>query len=167
MIDPAELKKAAEARDAKLVKELLIDVQSAAYNHAAAYTTVVIFGGYAALFTIWSYTKDHLTERTTYWVALLLGISVLTFVFFEVFKMLLISREIMKMRKLIVKEHPPSALLAERERLAHSTNKLVQRVVVPIWIVALVVTILTGGGAAILLLSAFASSLAFPANPAP
>lgn len=153
-----------DEKSATLVKELLLEVQSAAYGHATSYTTIVVFGGYASLFTIWTYTKDYLSKETTYRVAIMLGSSVLLFVLFEIFKMVIVSYEMMKVRALLVNQFPPAVLLAKRAALARNSKLFVQRIVVPTWIIVLIVTIITGFGAAFLLLGAFASYLAFPAE---
>lgn len=157
---PVENSSTQQAMEAKAIRDLLLDVQSQAYGHATTYTAVIIFGGYASLFTIWTYTKDHLSETMTYWVALLLGISVLAFVFFEVFKMLLLSREMLKIRGLLVQKLPPAVLLRRYEELSQESNFLVLKIFLPIWVVVLIITITSGVGAAVLLLWAFASALA-------
>ena len=88
---------------AKRVKELMIEVQTSGFGHAQTYTTVVIFGGYAALFAIWSFTKDFLTDPTVFWVGLLLGTSVLTYVMYEIFAMFRRSVEFLQIRQVLVR----------------------------------------------------------------
>jgi hypothetical protein len=151
-----------EAKAVDEVKKSLMETQSASFNFATAYTTVIIFGGYASLFTIWSYTREHLPKITSYRVALLMGVSILCFVLFEVFKMLLVSRELLKVRELLVNRLSPSEFLEKREKLARESHNLTQKLVLPVWAIILVVTVLTGVGASVLLLSAFATELAFP-----
>lgn len=148
-----------QERDTRRVKELVLEVQSTAYGYAMTYTAIIIFGGYAALFTVWTHTKEYLNATTTMWVALLLGVSVLCFVMFEVFKMILTSIEFMKVRSLLVVDYPPAILLEKRAQLARQQNVTVQRIVVPIWIVVLIITIVSGFGAAFILLASFISFL--------
>ncbi|MBB3145025.1 hypothetical protein FHS21_001426 [Phyllobacterium trifolii] len=118
----SESEKEAAALNAKLVTEMMLEIQSAAFGHTTAYTAVIVFGGYAGIFTIWSNTKDHLSHTLANWVGLLLGVSIFCFVLFEVFKMLAIAREMMKFRVLIVNEYPPAVLLAKRAALAKESN---------------------------------------------
>lgn len=166
MTEPSTVDETEQAESARKIKELLIEVQSAAYGYATTYTTVVIFGAYAALFTVWSHSKEALSESETARVAMLMGISVIAFVGFEVLKMLVTSREFMRIRALLVNEHPPAVFLEKREALARSQNLFAQRVLLPIWVFTLLVTIITGFGAAFLLFGSFFSILCeFPDAP--
>jgi hypothetical protein len=55
---------------------------------------VIIFGGYAGLFAIWQLSKDHLSKEQALWSALLVLISLISFVLFEIVKMIMVSRSI-------------------------------------------------------------------------
>lgn len=149
-----------EEAEAERVKAVLLELQTAAFGLSQTYTTIVIFGGYAAFFAIWGFTKDHLSKEQAYWAALLIGVSVLTFVLFEIFKMVVASFEFWKVRSLLVRELPPAEFLAERKRIASSSNLWVQRVVLPIWIAAFAISLASGIIACGVLLHAFASWLA-------
>jgi hypothetical protein len=63
-----------------------------AYDKAATYTTVIIFGGYAGFFALWQLTKDYLSKPQALWSALLILVSIVSFISFEVIKMVLITR---------------------------------------------------------------------------
>lgn len=58
-------------------------VMTVAYDKAATYTTIVIFGGYAGFFGIWQLTRDYLTKEQALWSAILILLSLLAFVLFE------------------------------------------------------------------------------------
>lgn len=148
-----------QQQDADRVKAVLLEMQTAAFGHARTYTTVVIFGGYAGLFAIWNFVRDDISARTSHLVGLLIGISLLTFVSFEIFGMIIRSIEFFKVRNMLVKELPPAKFLAERERLTKESNFLVQKVVIPVWVIALVISVVTGIGAAIILLFTFSNAL--------
>jgi len=64
------------------------------YDKAAAYTTVIVFGGYAGFFAIWQLSKDYLSKGQALWAALLILISLLAFVLFEVLKMVLVTKSV-------------------------------------------------------------------------
>ncbi len=78
----------AAERFKKETVDTLIKIQSAMFSSGQAYTNVVIIGGYAASFTIWSYTRLYLAERAAIWAALLLMISVVTFIGWEIIDVL-------------------------------------------------------------------------------
>jgi hypothetical protein len=141
------------------VKDVMLEMQAAAFDRAQTYTTVVIFGGYAGLFAIWTLTREHLAREVSLWVALLLGISVLTFVLFEIFKMVVNSYTSLAMSALILNDVPPAEFLRKREDVVRSQRLLQQRYLVPIWSIALMVSVGTGIGAACILLLAAAAAL--------
>jgi hypothetical protein len=79
-------------RDLRKQKEEIIDSQiklaSALYDKSMAYTNLIIMAGYAGFFGLWSVTKDNLTPKQVLWSALFMVISLSSFVFFEVAKMI-------------------------------------------------------------------------------
>src|SRR5881409_3943173 len=70
-------------------------VITASYDRAASYTTVIIFGGYAGVFAIWQLSKEYLTKGQVLWSAVFLLVSLLSFVLFEVIKMVLVTRQVL------------------------------------------------------------------------
>jgi hypothetical protein len=62
------------------------------YDKAATYTAVIIFGGYAGMFALWQLTKEYLSKSQALWAALLVLVSLVAFVLFEVGKMVLVAR---------------------------------------------------------------------------
>jgi len=66
------------------------------YDKAAAYTTVIVFGGYAGFFALWQLSKEYLSREQTLWSALLILVSLLSFVLFEVVKMVLVTRDLIR-----------------------------------------------------------------------
>ncbi len=72
-------------------KEILdsqIKLASAIYDKSMAYTNLIIMAGYAGFFGLWSVTKDDLTSKQVLWSALFMVISLSSFIFFEVAKMI-------------------------------------------------------------------------------
>jgi hypothetical protein len=67
-------------------RKTIVDIQSKLYDKASAYTNLVMLGGYAGSFTLWSYTKQQLPARASIIVALCLGSSLVGFVLYQVYK---------------------------------------------------------------------------------
>jgi hypothetical protein len=74
--------------DTKDAIENTIKVSSAVYDKAAAYTNLIVVAGYASFFGLWSLTKPYLSPRWALIAALLMGLSMAVFVFFEIAKMI-------------------------------------------------------------------------------
>jgi hypothetical protein len=110
------------ASDIAEAQQKLITVS---YDRAASYTTVIIFGGYAGFFAICHLSKEYLSKDQTLWSALLIMISLLSFVLFEVLKMILVTRSVFA--KVAVLRRPavqadPQRLLQELKALEESQN---------------------------------------------
>lgn len=69
------------------IVETEVKILSALYDKAAAYTNVIVIGGYASFFGLWQLTKPYLSPSQARWSALIMLVSVCCFVFFEVYKM--------------------------------------------------------------------------------
>jgi hypothetical protein len=82
-----------QERVAKDIIEMHIKILSASYDKAVTYTNVIIIGGYASFFGLWSLSKPYLSAVQARWAALIMLLSVSTFVFFEVYKMMVTTRE--------------------------------------------------------------------------
>jgi hypothetical protein len=68
-------------------RNTIVEIQSKLFDKSSAYANLIMVGGYAGAFTIWSYTKTSLTQRSNVVTALLLGFSLSVFILFEVYKM--------------------------------------------------------------------------------
>ena len=55
------------------------------YEHARQYLNIIILGGYAGLFTIWSFTKSDLQTWQVLSVGLCILLSLLIYIFFELY----------------------------------------------------------------------------------
>src|SRR5687767_2281479 len=73
-----------EEENAAKARAALIEILSASYDKAAAYANVIILAGFAGGFAIWSNVQENISTRARITVALLLTISLATFVFFEI-----------------------------------------------------------------------------------
>ncbi|RYG55320.1 MAG: hypothetical protein EON56_05815, partial [Alphaproteobacteria bacterium] len=82
-----QAQKDAEAAQRKVV-DLLSEVQGRLIDRAAAYTNLILIGGYAGLFAIWSATRASLPMKANIAVAAALTLSLAFFLGFEVYKMI-------------------------------------------------------------------------------
>jgi hypothetical protein len=133
--------KLAQERVKKETIETLIKVQSALYSSAQAYTNVVLIGGYAAFFTIWSFTRTTLSERAMLWAALMMSASAATFILFETVKMVLNGLATRHFSALV--KAPPEKFdeaFREYQRKANSLSVTTGT----LWIPFLAVTVVTG-----------------------
>ena len=133
--------------DAERVRHTLIDIQTKIFDRAAAYTNLIMLGGYAGGFAIWNFTREILGKQAEVWVALLLTISLATFIFFEVFKMIYLSGTVLKQRAIFTKALSPGQFSAELRELEQSENKRITKWLMPVWIASLVVAVPTAIGA--------------------
>jgi hypothetical protein len=105
----------ADEETAEKARAAMIQIIHAGYDRGAAYTNLVTLGGYAGAFAIWNYTQDDLTKDSRILIALLLGVSLATFVFFEVYKMTAQTAHTVKQVELIGQGLPAHIFL---DRLA-------------------------------------------------
>lgn len=132
-------------------KELL----SSSFNHAMAYTNIIILGGYASFFAIWNFTKPHLSKEQILWSALLMTASLMSFVAFEIYGMILRSHSILRLAKAVKDPENFEALLGEYQNQEKTKVTRYGRV----WVVALVISVATGFSAASILVWAFIREL--------
>jgi hypothetical protein len=71
-----------------------IKVVSATFDRSVAYTNLMLVGGYAGFFGLWQLTKQFLSKQQALWAALLVLVSLVSFILFEVIKMIVISRSV-------------------------------------------------------------------------
>ena len=61
------------------------EVILSSYEQAKNYSNIIIMSGYVGLFTIWNFTRDDLESWQSIMVGLLMLISILIFVIFELY----------------------------------------------------------------------------------
>jgi hypothetical protein len=76
----------------KLVKHLA-DVNAAQFSQGLAYTNIIVAAGYAGSFALWNIVKEQLTAAASNWIVLALGISLVTFIAWNVFTMIWLAVE--------------------------------------------------------------------------
>jgi len=131
------------------------------FEHAKAYTNVVMVTGYAGLFALWTVQSDQLTPATSLAVGLLLATSITAFVGWEIFGMLQRYASLSMLRKSV---DNPGLAVEEMKRLPARSQLLMRRLERSFW----PVISLAGGSAALAMLtlmSAFGHGLLLKFGP--
>jgi hypothetical protein len=85
---------------------------SSQYAAAQSYTSVIAFGGYAGFFAIWSGVEKHVSRLATTAAFFLIAVSLVSFVLWEIYKMLKLARELQNEKRLI--EMPAQSFSAKK-----------------------------------------------------
>lgn len=146
---------------AKEIVDTQIKILGALYDKAISYTNLIIVAGYASFFAMWSFTKEYLSPRQALWAALLMSISIVTFVFFEIIKMTVTSRSLLARTKAVsdpAAANDPQRLLTSLREFELQSQRDVVRFGI-FWVFALVACVSTAVLAIAILFSGFISSL--------
>lgn len=87
--------------DAELDKQMekAIELNARVYEKSASYSNVMMLAGYAGIFAIWTFVKTDLSPRATEVVALLLGMSLIIYVTFELYAMFMRAQPLSEVAK--------------------------------------------------------------------
>ena len=132
-------------------KELL----SSMYSQANAYTNLILGAGYAGFFGVWTFTRDQLNASQVFWSAILVTISLVSFVAFEVYKNLYISRGLLSLNLTIQDEQQIAANLLRWREDQRDREITFGRV----WASTCWISILSGFGGGLVLLYSFVRGL--------
>jgi quinol-cytochrome oxidoreductase complex cytochrome b subunit len=155
-----------EDQKAEKIRQNFIELQSKLFEKASAYTNIILLGGYAGAFTIWNFTKGQLPDKATIIIASLLAISLLTFVIYEVYKMVLTQLHFHRISQLLNKEHAPDVFLEKFKEFKQRGDRKALSFI-PLWISVVLICIVSALGAlAILFYNFFAILLKLPGWPA-
>lgn len=97
----SQQKRDAEAHQRKVV-DLMSEIQGKMIDRAAAYTNLILIGGYAGIFTVWSNSKNTLPEKANLLVAIAVLLSLTAFIGFEIYKMIFTAVRFLKNRDFLV-----------------------------------------------------------------
>jgi hypothetical protein len=140
----------------------VIDIYSKAYDRAAAYTNLIMLGGYAGGFAIWNFTRAYLTARASAWTALLLLSSLTVFILFEIYKMVFHTRHGIKIAALLRQSKPVAEIVSDVQEY----DKIIVReglfFVQRIWGTALAVCVVTALAAMVILVWNFVGIITDP-----
>lgn len=143
------------------IVETQIKIISASFDKAVTYTNVIIIGGYAGFFGLWTLTKQHLTAAQARWSALFMLLSVCTFVFFEVYKMVVTTKALHERAKILedpdAKTNPK--VLLEKLREYEQSYKRTNVSFIRAWWINVVIAVTTALVAVGILLFSFVCGL--------
>lgn len=134
-------------------------MQLAIFAQSQVYISVVIFGAYGGMFTIWTIVKDKISPTATYCIGILMVISIISFVAFEIFKMIYSSRRSLAFRSISDPNMTYAEWDARRVAMEKRANNFVSKIAIPVWVISLIVTGATGFAAGAFLIIAFISEL--------
>jgi hypothetical protein len=138
-----------------------VAIDAASFDKMNAYVNLIIFGGYAGFFAIWSFTNDQLPEKARIWTGLLVGISLLFFISWEVLRASLQSSSVVKAFKLSLENLEANEYQAQRSALKKKTERQT-KLLINLWGRFLLLTVLPGLAGGLLLAYNFVATLIAP-----
>lgn len=136
--------------------EIMIRVMSAVFDKAAMYTNLIIVAGFAGFFTVWGNMKPHLSNVEILTSTLCISISLTVFIFWEVFGMLVRSKNFKELIEVLnTPEDQFRAALGKQQKNEQLRNIRVFR----IWPVILFFTVAPALVAAGILIFSFGRQL--------
>jgi hypothetical protein len=141
----------------QLFGESQIKMIAESFEKAGAYTNLVMLAGYAGLFALWQFTKEHLSRDQTIWVALFILLSIAIFVLYEVFKSWSINRQLIDYASVFRNPQNTAsaeAMIATLQKL-DKDKRMAGIIGQRFWMLAYFATLVTGLAAAFVLLYAF------------
>src|SRR5581483_6138791 len=87
-------------------RKTVVEIHSQLFDKAATYSTLIMVGGYAGIFTIWGTIRAQLTDKANILVALLIGFSLCVFISYQVYKMWGYVRHFRRVRALLADNLP-------------------------------------------------------------
>lgn len=143
---------ARQERAARLTIDLLVEMTTVLFDKAAAYTSLVMLGGYAGIFSIWAFVNEGIDPRARLWVALLLMVSIVAFVAYEVYKMIFSAIQTYSLSALLnVPRTPEQMLEAFQEHQNRQKQSSSMPLQIGIWLLFLGIAVAAAVGALILL----------------
>lgn len=134
-------------------KQMLIEMISA-YDKGTTYTTLIFAAGYAGYFAIWDWVREYMTRVEMLTTALLIGISLAMFIFWQVYTMFFISKQHIALDEVINKQDLDSALITFNAEMTKLQIRYAK-----IWRVVFVLTTAPGIAGAVVLLCVIAKHL--------
>lgn len=137
----------------ELYRGSLVETQKDLLHHsmsaAQSYTNVVMVVGYAALFTLWSQTKADFTVGTSLAAGVFLALSVLAFVGWEIFGMVIRSKSNIAVAKAVADPFQ----FELRMKMYRDNQSTFMRKFVPVWTAVMSFAVATALAAFAILLS--------------
>lgn len=146
--------------------DLAIDIQvriiASAYEKANAYTNLMIIAGYAGFFALWQMTNTYLGKKQTFFSALLMLLSIMIFVLFEIYKAHFSSGLLRRYQQTVQDKENRSSpeILVEKMNQFEAVERNAALRFVRLWQFTFWATTITGVAAGLILAAAFVHRLA-------
>ena len=118
-------------------RQLLIDVTSVTFDKGAAYTNLVMAGGYAGAFALWTLAQSNLTATASAWTGLFLLLSLTSFVSFEIYKIVFHTRNTLGLAAHLKTGKPIPEQLADVQAYNSAVTEKNVLVFMRVWVVVL------------------------------
>ncbi len=142
--------------DLKERVDQVVKAQMQVFEKAQAYSNALTLGGYAGIFALWTFSKGVLTPRTTNTVIVLVGVSLILYISWEIFGM--IQRAVGQAKFLALVEKSPTDFFQLLDRQEAENCRIGRRSFLA-WKVVITPTIVTGYAGALLLIYNAAASI--------
>jgi hypothetical protein len=86
--------------------QILIRIMSASYDKSVSYTNIFMIGGYASFFTVWAKSYEHFSRFYMGLAGVLMFISLLVFIVWELYKMIFYSTYFKDLYKVVEETKP-------------------------------------------------------------
>lgn len=150
--------------DYEKLRHILVDSQAAAFNSGATYTNLISAVGYAGAFTLWGFARVVLTTQAVRAIAMLLGISLSAYIFWNVYAMVRMAWTRLTWERQLKGLTLPAYIgkYAQLEQL----SKRPAHIDIVIWVIQLVIATITAFFALVILLYNCATGIfGFPQWP--
>lgn len=134
----------------EVVKELVTHI----YGKATAYTNLIIIAGYVAFYTMWGSVKNDLPTTWMLLAGLLITFSLIMFVSFEIYKMILTGVHHKKVNAVLQEDGTDGAIIKVKRLEQEFETRMYK-----FWLWILVPTVGSGVGAGVILIISFGQQL--------
>lgn len=134
----------------KARQEDIIRTYAAPFDKAVMYMNAITLAGYAGCFALWSTIQENLSRDRNAWIAIFLGISLSTFVLYEVYKMTSWTIKMRKIHDLVFSSSSLAEFTRKRDAISRAESLIILSKV-PVWEIALAITTISGMTAAIII----------------
>jgi len=133
--------------------QVLIRIMSASYDKSVAYTNLFMVGGYASFFVVWTKMYDQFPKFYMGLAGVLMFISLLEFIIWELYKMIFYSTNLRDLHKVIEEKDPKKFNDKLSKQQINDKKRTLEQV--KIWRLVLIVTIIPALGAAGIIICLF------------
>lgn len=125
------------------------------FEQSRSYVNIIMMGGYAGLFAVWNFTKDDLVHWQSMTVGLLITLSILSFVLFEIYGGWLRTTQVFGLTEQLEKAKQMEKFPDDYGKQEQERAKIMKKV----WPFFFFVTLTSGILAGIILLYSFVTSI--------